>query len=811
MVGKILQGRYEILKPIGFGGMAEVYLAKDVLLERKVAVKILRDRFARDKKQLNQFRREARSAARLIHPSIINIYDVCEEDSMAYIVMEYVEGVTLKVFEEEHGSLHPSLALALAVQLASALEHAHKHNIIHCDIKPQNIILTENMVPKIVDFGISKIVSNETMAYTTSLVGSVRYISPEQAEGLQVTAQSDLYSLGIVLYEMLTGHVPFEGDSPLAIIRKQLDAQAPPLKTFWPEAPDELQKIIDRALAKKLGDRYQTAGQFCQDLVEAKKNLYAGNHTYVDDSMPLSRAASLTENHTGNLTGEEPREEENDRTIVMPGGAAAGVAAGTAAAAVSTGASAAGGKDGDGPAGDNGKDAPSRHDGAEHSGAEDREDDGDTIVSTISRFFTKEVVEEVHEEPERKPADSGKTAPEDDADRKEKEAAAAAAVAATAARERERQARLKEEEARRKAEAERREKEQAERQRRREDRKKRNATAATTAAATGKDVEMTENQDRKTIWKRRLKKAAKYGGAVLAAIFIALFFYFNHTTPDIEVPNVVGMSVVEAQKTLEEKGFKVDLEEEQADNIQPGQVIKQDPKAEIKRKEGARIILTISRGLKFTPVPELVNLDVEKAKELIFENNYRIGKITYAWVKDKPEGLVLKQLPTPGSKVSEGGAIDLVVNKQEMKKMPDLAGMTVEEAKKALFNLGFTEVKITEQSSSKPKDTVIKMFPAVGGELSKETQIELTVSNGKFDNSSAIQAQSDGKGSRYAEFVVPGRGRKHISIITSDGSSKAPIHSGTYEGGSRVRLKIDSGVTRVEFYVEGKLVEARDW
>ena len=174
MVGEILNGRYEVLKPIGFGGMAEVYLARDVLLDRKVAIKIMRKEFVNNKAQMEQFKREAKSAARLIHPSIINIYDVCEDKNLNYIVMEYVEGVTLKAFEEQHGRLDPSLAVALTLQLASALEHAHSHNIIHCDIKPQNIVLTESMQPKIVDFGISKIVSNESTA---------RYLFKEKSTG----------------------------------------------------------------------------------------------------------------------------------------------------------------------------------------------------------------------------------------------------------------------------------------------------------------------------------------------------------------------------------------------------------------------------------------------------------------------------------------------------------------------------------------------------------------------------------------------------------------------------------------------------
>ena len=287
MVGEILNGRYEILKSVGFGGMAEVYLAKDVLLDRKIAIKVLRKKFLDSKTQLEQFKREARSAARLIHPSIVTIYDVCDEGDISYILMEYVEGVSLKSFEEQNGRMDPALAVALTAQLASALAHAHKHNIIHCDIKPQNIVLTEAMVPKIVDFGISRIVSNETMAFTASVVGSVHYFSPEQAQGLAVTAQSDIYSLGIVFYEMLTGVVPFDGNNAVSVARKQVEEQAPPLKAYWPDAPDELQKIIDKA-------RYATAEEMKNDLMEVKNRLYPSknNDIMLGQTIPLKAIVS---------------------------------------------------------------------------------------------------------------------------------------------------------------------------------------------------------------------------------------------------------------------------------------------------------------------------------------------------------------------------------------------------------------------------------------------------------------------------------------------------------------------------------------
>ena len=325
MVGEILNGRYEILKSVGFGGMAEVYLAKDVLLDRKIAVKVLRKKFLDNKNQLEQFKREARSAARLIHPSIVTIYDVCDEGDISYILMEYVEGVSLKAFEEQNGRMDPGLAVALTAQLASALDHAHKHNIIHCDIKPQNIVLTEAMVPKIVDFGISRIVSNETMAFTASVVGSVHYFSPEQAQGLAVTAQSDIYSLGIVFYEMLTGKVPFDGNNAVSVARKQVEEQAQPLKAYWPEAPEALQEIIDKALAKNLQDRYATAEDMKNDLMRVKNLIYPSknNETFLDQTIPLQAIATTSPVKAATAAAPGPSkarsrsEEEKYQTLIM--------------------------------------------------------------------------------------------------------------------------------------------------------------------------------------------------------------------------------------------------------------------------------------------------------------------------------------------------------------------------------------------------------------------------------------------------------------------------------------------------------------
>lgn len=311
--GTILKQRYKILRHIGSGGMAEVYLAEDLLLSRQVAIKVLRDQFNDDKTLLNQFKHEAQSAARLSNPSIINIFDVCEEDGKSFIVMEYVEGKTLKDLLEEKGRLTPYQAVKIACDIAAGLSHAHKRNIIHCDIKPHNILITENMMPKIADFGIARMISSMTMVYTNSVIGSVHYLSPEQASGKPITAQSDIYSLGIVLYEMLTGHVPFDGNTAVAVAMMHVEKTPPPLSTFVDGLPECLQRVIDKALAKDLTKRYATASEMWQDLKAIKNKMEKEGEA---EAYPVAAEEEITE-----AGYEEP--EAPEETIVMTVPAAA--------------------------------------------------------------------------------------------------------------------------------------------------------------------------------------------------------------------------------------------------------------------------------------------------------------------------------------------------------------------------------------------------------------------------------------------------------------------------------------------------------
>lgn len=214
LIGKRISGRYKILKVIGGGGMANVYLARDIILERDVAIKILRLDFSDDDEFIRRFRREAQSATSLAHPNIVSIYDVGEEDNIYYIVMEYVEGKTLKQYIQQNAPLHPREALNLMEQIVSAIAHAHENQIVHRDIKPHNILIDNLGNIKVTDFGIAMALTSTTITHTNSVLGSVHYLSPEQARGQIATKKSDIYSLGIVLYEMLTGRLLLTGNRP---------------------------------------------------------------------------------------------------------------------------------------------------------------------------------------------------------------------------------------------------------------------------------------------------------------------------------------------------------------------------------------------------------------------------------------------------------------------------------------------------------------------------------------------------------------------------------------------------------------------
>lgn len=269
-VGMYLADRYEIVSKVGAGGMSDVYKAKDHILGRIVAIKVLKQEFSEDRTFVSKFRSEAQSAAGLEHPNVVNIYDVGSEDGLYYIVMEYVEGITLKTYVEKKGQLSFKEAASIAIQVARGIEAAHNKEIIHRDIKPQNIIISTEGKVKVTDFGIARAASSNTIS--ADVMGSVHYASPEQARNGFVDGRSDIYSLGIVMYEMVTGRVPFDGDTTVAVAIQHLQEEMPEPTTYAPELPISFAKIILKCAQKNPDRRYQTVAELLTDLRRAMLN-----------------------------------------------------------------------------------------------------------------------------------------------------------------------------------------------------------------------------------------------------------------------------------------------------------------------------------------------------------------------------------------------------------------------------------------------------------------------------------------------------------------------------------------------------------
>ena len=266
-IGKIFAGRYRIIKQIGRGGMADVYLAKDLILDgEEVAVKVLRTNYQTDPIAVARFQREARAMADLDHPHIVRITDIGEEDGQQYLAMEYVAGLDLKRYIKEHHPLSNEEAVRIMGQILLAMRLAHTRGIVHRDLKPQNILLTPDGTAKVTDFGIAVAFAETSLTQTNSMLGSVHYLSPEQARGSKATVQSDIYAMGIIFYEMLTGHIPYDGDSAVTIALQHFQKPLPSVIAENPSVPQALENVVIKATAKKLTDRYQSVAEMYVDL-----------------------------------------------------------------------------------------------------------------------------------------------------------------------------------------------------------------------------------------------------------------------------------------------------------------------------------------------------------------------------------------------------------------------------------------------------------------------------------------------------------------------------------------------------------------
>lgn len=333
MIGTVLGNRYEILSEVGSGGMAKVYRAKDRYLQRLVAIKLLKEEFREDSEFLKRFDTEAQAAASLTHPNIVQIYDVGVDNNRYYIVMEFVDGITLKEYIERKGALDWKEAIDISLQICSGLSKAHKRNIIHRDIKPTNIIMTSEGVPKVADFGIARSVSSETDTMIIDTIGSVHYSSPEQARGGYTDEQSDIYSIGVTMFEMVTGTLPFEGETPVAVALKHIQDTPPVPSSIKHGIPHALDDIILTAMAKSRQDRYTTVSELSNDLENIRSKPVSTTDILLPNikqeskfdtrklEKPLEEDLDMGKNHRKTSTtnkNAKNRSGENSNKFLMP-------------------------------------------------------------------------------------------------------------------------------------------------------------------------------------------------------------------------------------------------------------------------------------------------------------------------------------------------------------------------------------------------------------------------------------------------------------------------------------------------------------
>lgn len=314
MLSRTLGKRYEIVELIGRGGMAYVYKARDLKLNRYVAVKVLREEYTENEQFIKKFDRESQAVACLSHPNIVGVYDVGVQDNIYYIIMEYVDGITLKQYLMRKGRLDYTEATRFVMDISNALRCAHENKIIHRDIKPHNILLTRDLVPKVADFGIARAITSSTVTMTNQTMGSVHYISPEQAKGGFVDERSDLYSLGILYYELLTGKLPFDEENTVTIAIKHIQEEIVPPKLLEPKIPERVNQIVVKLTQKKPDERYQNTDELMEDLESVLENMSfgAGDGNHLGNDTHIIREGLFHVENTGSHATVQPEEDDDD-------------------------------------------------------------------------------------------------------------------------------------------------------------------------------------------------------------------------------------------------------------------------------------------------------------------------------------------------------------------------------------------------------------------------------------------------------------------------------------------------------------------
>ena len=632
-MSKLLAGRYELIEKIGEGGMAVVYKAKDRLLNRYVAIKILRPEFTQDEQFLDSFKRESQAAAGLQHPNIVSIYDVGRTGNINFIVMELVDGRPLSDFIKENGHLDYKTTIDIAKQVASALAIAHKHQIIHRDVKPHNIMITSDGVATLTDFGIARAVSKATMvADTSKIIGSVHYFSPEQARGAYVDERSDIYSLGIVMFEMLTGRVPFDGETPVEVALKHINEDVPSPAKLVPGIPPALDKVVLKATDKYQTERYKSA----DEMLEALKNVefvtqmvgdrvFAGetdNKPRRDENLVAPVMSSRREDREQEMViapanPRKPKAKSDDkkkkkRAIII--GVAAAVILALFGILYVSGIIGGGGKEVTVP-----------------------------DVKGMSYSEAKEVLEAKG---------------------------------------------LKIEKA--------------------------DEPIASQKIEKGKIVSQTPSKNSKVKKGRTVRVILSAGNT------------------ELKVPDLKGLSYKEAKTLLSEMGLQISKGDEvDSDSVAEGLIASQYPSAKTKVDKGDIITVNISKGKKDAVIPKLVGTTFTSesdVSDILSKYGYKLGKVSYEESYETP-GTIIKQSPDAGTTAEKKTSVDIVISKAKSKAtVPNLNGMTYDQAESALQSLGFSVGRVTEEENNGfTAGTVFKQYPAANSEYQTGSTVDIWI------------------------------------------------------------------------------------
>lgn len=613
--GTIIQNRYEIIEEVGTGGMSVVYKAKCHVLNRYVAIKVLKPEFADDKSFVSKFRVEAQSAAGLSHPNIVNVYDVGEENGYYYIVMELVEGITLKEYIQQNGRLPYATALNFITQICSGIEAAHEHHTIHRDIKPQNIIVSKNGTLKVTDFGIAKAATSNTIA--SSAMGSVHYISPEQARGGYSDERSDIYSLGITLYEMLTGRVPFEGENNVTVALMHIQSEIIPPREYYPDIPVGIERIVLKATQKKPERRYLTTSAMLADLkkIALDPNANVGiTNTMVSDSAPTIQISEDELSAINNATGRQ------EGISMFP------------------------------------VDQPRRNSELEEANTE------------LEKLYNESEYEDDDDEDEYDDDDDvfDEKDDKDSLDPKMEKLITIGAIAATVliaiilivavvsisgiG-------------------------------------KKKNATteAASSTEATADTMISVVNMDEEEATAALDKAGIAYeiereysdtfeeGKVISQSIEEGtklkeddrVKLIISKGQEMVDVPDVTGKTSDEAQTTLTAAGFKVEIDEENDDEVEEGKVISQTPEGNGKAAKKSTVTIVVSKGkeVKVVEVPDLKKMSIKDAEKALSDAKLKLGNVNQEYSDTIKEGLVITQSVEAGVEVKEGAEVSITISK----------------------------------------------------------------------------------------------------------------------------------------------------